>query len=169
MMLGRYGLGHAVDSIKEGADFGEYALIGDEKRSASVVCRSIVECLVCLQSHFKKCLQEHTGKTMRKLVDSMRKTHLFKGMSTRFLQQLFNRFKKMDIEKGQYLQRQEIEIDTVCLVISGRCKEFVAIKDKKQKTLRMDRSIWCWRCSRWRILCHFSSDSDINDHHRYSV
>ena len=44
LMLGRYGLGEMVVTISEGADFGELALIRDDKRSASIMCKTIVVC-----------------------------------------------------------------------------------------------------------------------------
>ena len=131
----RQGIGEYIDRIKQGVDFGEFALLNNQKRSATILAATpTVECLVCLQSEFKKCLEAHTEKETSKMVRNMKKNYIFRNTANAYLRMLFQRFRKVTIEEGKLLQHQSHSIQKVYLVTSGKCREFILVKDKNGKT-----------------------------------
>lgn len=145
-ICGRGGIGKRVNVIRCGEDFGDEALLRNEKRNASIVASDdIVECLVCDQLHFKKSIQRHRDMEIEQMIGSARKSFLFAGSDRSYLQMLFKQFKKITLAKHTLLQTQSRTVRQIFLLLNGRCKEFVQIKDANGR-------------SRKEFICEFGGD-----------
>ena len=115
-------------------DFGEYALITKEVRSASVVAEKVSECLVVLRDLFKKCLSAHTERQINVMVEqAKRASYLFSNARLninidKFIRKLFHRFSRVTVNTDTMLQVEGKKVKVVTLLIKGHCREHVTIK-----------------------------------------
>lgn len=156
----RYGVGAKVDTLRVGSEFGEYSLISDRPRSASVLCdpKHVCETMVISLKAFESALLDHANILINKMLDDAKKFYVISPdsvapdmedeMSTLpnekkeaykievdgKLRKLFQRFTRTKFKKGYLLQKQDQFCDNVYLVLKGNTTEYVKYKKTSSET-----------------------------------
>jgi CRP-like cAMP-binding protein len=114
-----------VNVLREGQTFGELALIRDDTRSASIICKEETHFAVLEKQDFKRIIGEVTERRLAEVVSFLRSLPMFAQMTRKSLTKLSYYFKQRLFTRKQVVYREGEEADLVYFVKEG---EFQLLK-----------------------------------------
>jgi CRP-like cAMP-binding protein len=105
-----------VDVLEDGHSFGEFALINNKPRAASIYCLSNCHFAVLNKSDYKRILQKVDEHRIKGIVEILKKQPIFDGFTRLWLIRLSYYFKEKTFWRNQTVYTEGSEANEIYLI-----------------------------------------------------
>ena len=114
-----------VIDLKSGSTFGEIALSGDFKRTATIICNKHTILASLAKNIYDKSLKLIQEKLRKKNISCLYKYEIFKNITKEnFVKHLFNLFKSFSLNQNQFLIKKNDERKFIYFIKEGKIEIF---------------------------------------------
>ena len=114
-----------VIDLKSGSTFGEIALSGDFKRTATIICNKQTILASLGKEIYDKSIKSNQEKLRKKNISLLYKYEIFKNISPeKFEKSLFNLFKSFSLNQNQFLIKKNDERKFIYFIKEGKIEIF---------------------------------------------
>lgn len=108
--------------LKNGAAFGELALITEASRAASIRCLIASDMAILKRDHFKKILASKQKEALKNMVRFLEKIPLFASLTPRTIQLAFLAMEQLAFTWGDLVAKEDETIEHIFIIKKGELK-----------------------------------------------
>jgi CRP-like cAMP-binding protein len=112
-----------LNTVRNGCQFGELALIESKTRSATIIANEFTECAVLDKAPFNRILKNYEKEKMDRQISDMRKFLIFNSVYRHDrIKTIYEKMNKIKLIKGQKLVKEGDAFDRIYVVKEGELR-----------------------------------------------
>ena len=117
-----------IKTLQSGDSFGELALLSNQPRSATIICKENSYFAVLSQQDYKIILSSNARKSILEKFEFLQQLHLFKGLSRNSIKNLAYLVTESTYKKNQIVYNDKITADDLYFIKTGEFK--ITVKEQ---------------------------------------